>query len=48
LPLSKGKLFRWVPYTAPPGKSQRVERVFEYEKKVLSEVERIDKLWGVV
>lgn len=48
LGLSKVKLFRLIPYTAPPKGCQRVERVFDFERKVLSEVDRIGKLWTVV
>ena len=29
LNLSKVKLFRWMPYTAPPRNTQKIERVFE-------------------
>lgn len=48
LSISKGKLFRWVPYTAPPKTTQKIERVFDFEKKVLSEASKVSKLWGVV
>ena len=48
LSISKGKLFRWVPYTAPPKTTQKIERVFDFEKKVLSEASKVCKLWGVV
>lgn len=48
LNLSKAKLFRRLPYSAPPAKAERIERVFDYERKVLSEVGKLGKLWPVV
>lgn len=41
LPLSKGKLFRELPFTSTPKNAQRVQRVFEYEKKILNELAKL-------
>ena len=48
LPISKVKLFRHVAYSVSPPKSQRIERVFEFERRVLSGVDRLGKLWQLV
>ena len=48
LPISKVKLFKNVAYSAAPPKCQRIERVFEYERRVLSGIDRLGKLWEVV
>jgi hypothetical protein len=47
-PLSKIKLFRTLPYTSPPPKAMRIQRVFQFEKKILSEVGKLANLCGQV
>jgi hypothetical protein len=39
-------LFKILPYSSPPPKSIKLERVFNYEGKVIADITKIPKLWG--